>query len=226
MKILKNVTFLLITLILVACSMPQQKPIKVNDPDSDLQNIEKKDDMFINDSTIENIFIFDTNNKNFIKKNGYTIWCEKTINNSNSFETSKVKVQKTSGNSEMGFGLIFCSTTSETENYLLTVLINIKQQYNIGKVVNGVFTSLSNGWIHSSYLNPGNLENTIEINYITSGEFNKTFQLKLNDTIISYFSDADKVTPVFNGTKSGYAVSISPNEDFEKSNVTVKFTKQ
>lgn len=228
MKVVEKLKLVLAVLFLAGCSMPQQKDSKIDFVDEPFANIEQNNDLFEVSENSEVEFVFKTNNKSFIREDGYTIWCEKFENNTDNFIPIKCKVQKISGISEMGYGIIFCSKTeSLTQNYLLTVLINTKQQYNVGKVKNGKFISLSNGWNYSNVLYAGNSVNEIEVDYINDGQsYNKKFKLKLNGYEIIYFSDPEQVDPVFKNTMSGYVASISPLEDFDTSRVEVKYIKQ
>ncbi len=189
---------------------------------------EQKNDLFTNQEDNSDIYTFVTNNTQYKKRTGYTLWCEKYTNSSDNFETVKCNLKKLSGDSKAGYGVVFCSTKkANNKTYLLVVMINNIQEYNIGKLDDGKFTSISNGWIQTNKLYPGSssFSNTIEINYITEGEQINKFELKLNDYVVNYFSDKDNTTPVFTNTNSGYVVCISPYENFFTSNVNVQFKK-
>lgn len=225
----KELGIILGVLLLAGCDLPQKDidDTQLNIPNKDLGRIEKYEDVFI--QTAENTFELNTNQEEYLSEYGYTLWCEKHHNNIETFIPIKVEVEKQAGRTEGGYGIVFCATTeSKKKNYLLTVMINNEQKYNIGKVKNGSFTTLSKGWQQCLYLNSGlNMKNIIEVQYVQNDEekpeHNRKFEVKLNSVVVMYFNDPDVYRPIFTNTNYGYMAVITPHEDFKKSRVWVKF---
>ena len=102
---------------------------------------------------------------------------------------------------------------------MLTVLINANGYYTIGKVYDGVFRHINEGWESSKYIKRGlGIKNLINITY---DENNTNFTLKLNGCEITNFSVEEEI--LFRESKSGYVVVIANNENFPKNSVKVFF---
>lgn len=219
----KNVLFVF-CLVLIVLFNSCDLPVKTNSGNnSSAITAEQKNELFQKQNENSRIFVFETNNEEYLKESGYTLWSENYTNTSKNFEKIVCTVLKENGDSRAGYGIVFCcSTKSADENYLLTVMINKEGEYNVGKVVNGFFSSISNGWKECNFLNRA-LENKIEVNYMTSGEHINEFELKLNDVVVTYFADSENIQPVFENSKYGFVACIGPSEDFEYTTVNVKF---
>ena len=104
---------------------------------------------------------------------------------------------------------------------MLTVLINAKGLYTVGKVVDGVFSHINGGWKDSSYINKGHgTYNNVSVSY--DGE-SRNFMLRINGYDITDFTVPEEIS--FRGSRSGYAVVIAHNEDFPRTSVKVIFEK-
>ncbi|WP_407434584.1 hypothetical protein [Treponema sp.] len=216
------IVFLIMISLFSGCDLPVKTSYNHGN-NSSVSKAEKKNELFKKQANDSLTYIFETNNEDYLKESGYTLWSENYTNTSENFERIICKQKKESGDSKAGYGIVFCCLTkSPDENYLLTVMINNEGEYNVGKVVNGFFLSISNGWKECMYLKRS-LENKIEVNYITAGEHVNKFELKLNDVIVMYFSDSENDKPVFKNTKSGFVACIGPSEDFEYGKVNVVF---
>lgn len=226
---IKNLGIALTAMVFIGCDLPQ-KDINYPPsglPDDGLANVQKYEDVFV--QSAPGTFEVNTNQEMFLSEYGYTLWCEKHHNNTAFFIPMRVEVEKLAGRTEGGYGIVFCAVTeSENNNYLLTVMINNDQKYNIGKVKNGIFTTLSNGWQQCLYLKSGlNMKNTIEVQYVLNDEenpeHNNKFEVKLNGYVVMYFNDPAVYNPTFKDTNYGYVVVVTPYEDFRKSKLWVKF---
>ncbi len=163
-------------------------------------------------------YIFETNDSKYLKQNGVTLWCVKDINASTSFEEIEVNVSKQNGKSEAGYGVIFMQQEYEGKDFLLTIMINTKGEFILGKVFDGKFTAIRQ-WQSCSYLNKGyGIKNKINISMIDN-----TFRLKLNGYTITDFSISEKIN--IQNSKSGYVVVVSGNENFPNNSVKVIFEK-
>lgn len=163
--------------------------------------------------TVTGIVSFETNNTLYSTEYGYTLWTENN-EEQNPFTNLNVTLSKLGGNSDAGYGIIFCSY----DETMLVVLINTKKEYIIGELTGNLFTELV-PWTHISSLKAGlNQINTINISLV-SGEFSLTFNAGESIT----FSDTDE--PYHSYGKDGYIVVISPLDDFPNFPVSVTFKK-
>lgn len=220
--------------VFTGCDLPVKTPYEATeevivspvDQQNDLFESEPSDSQTNPQNSGKDVFVFTTNDKSLIRSTGYTLWCEKYTNTGSDFDSIVCDVQKLSGNSRMGYGLVFCSTTqSESQNYLMTVMINNASQYIVGKVVNGRFKKITSSWKYSSYLFSSTNKNRIEVFFHKDGEHQNKFELKLNGYTVEYFSDSDNPNPVFQNTKQGFVTCIGSQEDFDTSCVNVRFEK-
>lgn len=221
-KILLSVLTVLLVFF-VSCDLPVRTTITPEKQDIPL---EYKYELFEPDQNNAGKYIFEINDKSYLRPTGYTFWSENYTNSRSSFEGINYLTEKSRGSSQSGYGIVFCCKrdTSSGNVYFLAVMINDKKEYNIGKVVNGKFTSLTSGWKKCIYLTAGTDE--ILIRYLTSGENKNKFELSLNGYSVEYFVDQENPITDFTGTKYGFLVCIGPNEDFDNSSVKVIFEKK
>lgn len=181
-------------------------------------NVQEENIMFEKDAQT-NIFTFETNDTKYLGINGYTLWTVPNINTNENFDSIFVEVIKENGRAEAGFGLVFCEQKIEGKPFMLTVLINSNGYYAIGKVLDGVFGHINDGWKNSNYINKGyGIKNTIAVVYDND---TKNFILKINGYDITSFTVSEQIT--FKNSKSGFVVVIANNENFPSKPVRVTF---
>lgn len=213
----KTIFFILIGLLLTGCGLkPYEEEPELEIPQE--TTIAEASSLFNADESNKQIK-FETNEEKYLTAKGYTLWSSTKVNTSDSFEPISVTTIKESGRSEAGFGIVFCSNTTEEKSFMLTVLINTAGFYTIGKITNGVFCHINDGWKSSSFINKGyGIENKLDVSYDAD---KKIFNLKINDYDVTTFTVSD--TFVFKDSKSGYAVVIAANESFPNNPVKVSF---
>lgn len=165
------------------------------------------------------IFTFETNDTKYLGTNGYTLWTVPNVNASENFNPIVVETIKESGRTEAGFGLVFCEQHIEGKLFMLTALVNANGYYTVGKVSDGVFWHINDGWKNSNYINKGyGIKNTIAVVYDADS---KNFILKINGYVITSFTVSEQIS--FKNSKSGFAVVIANNENFPNKPVKVTF---
>ena len=117
-------------------------------------NLQEESSMFEKDEQ-NKIFTFETNDTKYLGANGWTLWTVPNANTSESFNPVAVEVIKESGRTEAGFGLVFCEQKIEGKPFMLAVLINANGYYTVGKVSDGVFCHINDGWKNSNFINKG-----------------------------------------------------------------------
>ena len=111
-------------------------------------------------------FTFETNDTKYLTADGWTIWTVPNANTTESFNPIVVEAVKESGRTEAGFGLVFCEQETGGRPFMLAVLINANGYYTVGKVCDGVFGHINDGWKNSNYINKGHgIKNTIAVAY-------------------------------------------------------------
>ena len=71
---------------------------------------------------------FETNDEKFLKKEGFTIWTTKKINETDVFEDFEVGMTKLSGTNTTGYGIVFCNQMLNDKLFMYVVMINNIQQ--------------------------------------------------------------------------------------------------
>lgn len=184
----------------------------------DQTNVQEESSMFEKDEQ-NKIFTFETNDTKYLGANGWTLWTVPNVNTSESFNSVAVEVIKESGRTEAGFGLVFCEQKIEGKPFMLAVLINANGYYTVGKVSDGVFCHINEGWKNSNFINKGyGIKNTISVAYDTG---TRNFILKINSYEITSFTVSEQIS--FKNSKSGFAVVIANNENFPGKPVRVTF---
>lgn len=219
MKVKKFCILLLSLLLIISCSLsPFEKDTSYRDTE---QTVVTEDSSLFIENESNNTYIFETNDTTYLTSNGYTLWGITDTNTSNTFNNISVSICKNSGRTEAGYGVVFCSQEVDGNDFMLVVLINANGLYTVGKVVNGVFSHINNGWKSSNYINKGlGIQNILLISYDT---VNNKFLLKINGYSITDFSVSEEIN--FINSKSGYAVVIANNENFPNNSVKVTFEK-
>lgn len=184
----------------------------------DQTNLQEESSMFEKDER-NKIFTFETNDTKYLGANGWTLWTVPNVNTSESFNPVAVEVIKESGRTEAGFGLVFCEQKIEGKPFMLAVLINANGYYTVGKVSDGVFCHINDGWKNSNYINRGHgIKNTIAVAYDAG---TKNFLLKINSYETTSFTVSEQIA--FKGSRSGFAIVIADNENFPGKPVRVTF---
>src|SRR5574344_1401580 len=154
MKVKDVAIFTAAAVFLVSCKMETYVRDSGYESESDTATAT---DLFLPVTAEENSYLFETNDSSYVTKNGYTLWAVPvTTGNTATFTSRTVKIVKESGCAEAGFGIIFCEQSTGVSGVynMLTVLINTKGQYAVGKIVNGNYTNIS-WWTDCAYLNKG-----------------------------------------------------------------------
>ena len=181
-------------------------------------NLQEESTLFEKDEQ-NKIFTFETNDTKYLGAKGWTLWTVPNVNTSENFNLVAVEVIKESGRTEAGFGLVFCEQKIEGKPFMLAVLINANGYYTVGKVSDGVFCHINDGWKNSNFINKGyGIKNTISVAYDTGA---KNFILKINGYEITSFTVSEQIS--FKNSKSGFAVVIANNENFPSKPVRVTF---
>lgn len=210
---MKKNLFSILILILLITSCNLQPFTEVEPPAQEETEIEENTLLF-EDTGSE--FVFESNDTKYITQNGYTIWCIKGTDPV--FSSRSLTAYKESGTGEAGYGMVFLHQKIDEKDFLLTVMINTKGQYIIGKVNDGDFSVISD-WKNCTYLNKGyGVNNKIEITYSE-----EKFILKINDKRITDFTVSEKIS--LNNTGYGYVTVISGTERFPENSVKIVFNK-
>ena len=181
-------------------------------------NLEEESTLFEKDEQ-NKIFTFETNDTKYLGAKGWTLWTVPNVNTGESFNPVAVEVIKESGRTEAGFGLVFCEQEIEGKPFMLAVLINANGYYTVGKVSDGVFCHINDGWKNSNFINKGyGIKNTIYVAYDTG---TRNFILKINGYEITSFTVSEQIS--FKNSRSGFAVVIANNENFPGNPVRVTF---
>lgn len=209
----------IVSIIFASCELAPFETTEVVEPIQPEQTyIEEKSTMFEQEKE-SNVFTFETNDTRFLKTNGYTLWTVPNVNANESFNPVAVEVIKESGRTEAGFGLVICEQKIEGKPFMLAVLINANGYYTVGKVSDGVFCHINDGWKNSNFINKGyGIKNTISVAYDTGA---KNFILKINSFEITSFTVSEQIS--FKNSRSGYVVVIANNESFPSKPVRVTF---
>lgn len=216
---MKKILFTILTfLILSSCGLsPNDSYEKESDVSANqgLENAVEKAELFVEDN---DAYFFEINDTKYKTEKGYTFWTVRKTNEKTEFETVKTDVCKESGINEAGFGIVFLSQKIDGKDFLLTVMINTKGQYVIGKYMDGTFSKISD-WKDCEYLNKGKgVYNRLEVSYK-----DESFTLKINEQKVSDFTISENVR--FWRSKSGYVAVVSPYEEFPSESVRVLFKK-
>ncbi len=208
--VISNLWLIIFLLSISACPVTPESSEDLDLLDNPI--IEENSILFEMD-TDTGVINFNTNESKYINEYGYTLWTE---NNElqNPFTNLNVTLSKISGNSDAGYGVVFCSY----DDTMLVVLINTNKEFVIGELTGNLFTVLQE-WIEAFSLNSGlNQINVIDIT-LNDGEFFLTFNA--GEAVV--FSDNDE--PYHNYGKDGYIVVISPLDNFPNVPVSVTFKK-
>ncbi|CAD7837755.1 hypothetical protein S1OALGB6SA_1358 [Olavius algarvensis spirochete endosymbiont] len=158
-----------------------------------------------------------TNDKQFSRLYGSSVWLPLSANPQNPFDVWRVTVSKSSGEENAGYGIVLCQQmVSNDVEAMLTVMIRVDRYYQIGKVIGKKYTKLT-GWKYSRNLNGGyGIVNEIEVER-GSGEW----VLSFNGEETERFKDEEE--PMLEGGIQGFLAVISPLERFPSIPVDIKF---
>lgn len=162
-----------------------------------------------------------TNDERYWSANGYTVWTVWNEGEADPFTTRTVTMAKSLGEGVAGYGLVICQVNRPgIGNTMLTVMINVKGQYTIGKVIDGSYQALV-PWKTSSCLKTNyGLSNTITVTYDAVA---LEYTLTINGNVVQTFKDESE--PRHTGGKNGYIVVFSPYDTFPSKTVDVLFTE-
>ncbi len=181
-------------------------------------NLQEESTLFEKDEQ-NKIFTFETNDTKYLGAKGWTLWTVPNVNTGESFNPVAVEVIKESGRTEAGFGLVFCEQEIEGKPFMLAVLINANGYYTLGKVSDGVFCHINDGWKNSNFINKGyGIKNTISVAYDTG---TSNFILRINGYEITSFTVSEQIS--FKNSRSGFAAVVANNENFPDKPVRVTF---
>lgn len=211
---------LLFSVLFASCSFSGYEKETENRNKTEENYIEEASELFVEqEKESEKMYVFETNDTKYLSSKGFTLWTENIKNESDNFSDITVTTCKESGNAEAGFGIIFCSQKIDGKSFMLSVLINAKGYYTIGKVLDGKFSYINNGWTECKNLYTGlGVKNTISVSYELN---NNQFVLKLNGIQVEKFTSSENIT--FKYSNSGYVVVISDKENFPTDSVKVIF---
>jgi hypothetical protein len=161
-----------------------------------------------------------TNEERFWSPSGYTVWTVWDGGESEPFTTRTVTLSKSEGEAMAGYGLILCHANRPGFGLtMLTVMINVKGQYTIGKVIDGSYQALV-PWTSSESLRKNYVSNTITVSYDDDAS---EYTLTINGTMVQTFKD--ETEPRHTGGKNGYLVVFSPYDTFPSETVDVSFVE-
>ncbi len=191
---------------------------KINPVSLEQTEIMEESSLFASDEQHKS-YTFETNRTEYLTANGWTLWTVPCVNTQENFKPLTVEVIKKSGRTEAGFGIVFCAQEIKGKQFMLTVLINGNGYYTVGRVYNGVFSHINEGWKNSNFINKGyGIKNTIAVTY---DEISRNFLLKINGYNVTEFTVSENI--LFKNSRSGFAVVIANNESFPNNPVKVTF---
>lgn len=217
MQYLKIISLLTFIFIITACGLsPFDETTNSTIPVSG--NMREENTLF--ETGADNcVFMFETNDTKYLGANGYTIWSVPYINTSDTFDEFTVETVKENGRTEAGFGIIFCAQQINEKPFMLTVMINANGFYTVGKITNGVYCHINEGWRNCRYIRKGlGVKNRLCISYDNERQ---NYILKINGYEITEFTVSENIT--FKNSRKGFAVVIANNENFPSSSVKVTF---
>lgn len=163
--------------------------------------------------------VFILNDKTYWSEYGYTLWTMEKGAGEAIFREREVQVSKINGDKIAGYGIVICQgmRVGYGES-MLTIMINTEQNYAIGKVIGGNYSSIKS-WTNSRYIEKGyGRPNDLKITY---DKVNKEYTLIINKNEVEKFKDERE--PVCEGGKNGYIVVVSPQDKFPQTPVHVTF---
>lgn len=165
-------------------------------------------EIFVEDAET-GLCVFETNDTRYLSENGFTFWYAPYKNVGEKLENICIDLRKESGRQEAGYGIVFGLQEIEGQEFLITVLINTKGMYTIGKVWDGHFEYIQD-WKNFHSIKKGyGVENKIEIFF---DEENAQFVLKINECNVTMFTVSENIA--FKDSRYGYAVVLSHSENF------------
>ncbi|GHV49872.1 hypothetical protein AGMMS49579_02560 [Spirochaetia bacterium] len=145
--------------------------------------------------------------------------------------TFEVMVNRLSGNSSYGYGMIFGGNSSSGGDYY-RLIITTNKGYQVRKRVGGVWTDFlpattGVAWPMAAALNSGlNQNNTLKVVRTTNSP--ATFNIYFNGTLVTSFTDNSPIINTLSAdTKFGlYAgVGVAADESFPNTPVDIRYTR-
>lgn len=164
---------------------------------------------------------FYTTDRKYRSASGYTLWSYSAGPGGSDDRT--VRVEKRLGNASAGYGLVLCSGVQDVggrdELVFMTVMINNRGEYAVGKVIGNEYRSLLPSlWERSERLR-GHAGNGNELRVVKAGM--NHYELYVNGGHETGFEDNE--APYCDaGGRDGYVVVIAP-DDLRGSAVEVLF---
>ena len=165
-------------------------------------------------------YVFRTNDSRFLTPDGYTFWFSPFTNTGNNFRKFTVQLRKESGDSNAGYGIVFCGTGRGAGCRMNCLLIKVTGEYLKGTVTGGAFERTGDWTRCNSIIKGFSQTNTVTIEHDNAS---RRFLVKINGDDVDFFNDGG--TSTFNGTYCGFAAVVSPHEDFEHDCVEVVYKK-
>jgi hypothetical protein len=174
--------------------------------------------LFVASAAESSLVEFATNDVAYMTDRGYTLWALKAAAQT-PFVSRTVVLNKSSGVSEAGYGIVFCHHGSDER--MLVAMIDEQQEYIVGEAVGSNFATIV-PWTVSSYLKKGpNQDNEIGVRLDPA---NGTFTLSINGADVKAFSAME--SGYDSGGDNGYLVVISPRDSFPATPVRVSFREK
>jgi len=158
---------------------------------------------------------FASNDPSFMGAAGYSFWVYGSVVEADTLHM-KVRVAKVSGNSSMGYGIIFAVQPGGADFY--TLLIDGNGNYELGKVKARIFTPIGGGWHASDNVLASGYNQFNELLVEASGGL---IQVSLNGLVMQSIADEGEVP--YSGGSYGFIVTTGPDEPSESNPVDVRF---
>lgn len=209
--------------ILTSCEVPLGRQW-YNRPDDGLAGVDVREGTFAEETELftesaasggRKKYTLRTNDTKYISSNPVSVW--KLTDTSTPYpEIVSADVSRQSGDGSAGYGIIFAARKKSGNTYFLTVMINTRKQYMIGKYSAGTMTVMQD-WKPSPRLKGGyGVQNNIRVT-----ESGGTIFLYFNGSFVESFKDTS--APALSTGAHGYIVTIPPTEAFPSTFVEATF---
>lgn len=210
----------LLSILLISCTLSGGDDYDDYDDWQNIEDTEFEEVSSLFDLQVDGSIIFETNDPRYWSSEGFTLW---TIDGNYAavatpFNGSSCTVSKSSGHYYTGYGILFCSgKNSDDQDAMYTLMINTRQQYAVGKAINGEYISIQS-WTGFAGLRYGyGASNTLKVSY---NEAQGIYEVYLNNEKVFEFNTQPDV-PVSGG--SGYIAVISPYDKFPDDTVRILY---
>jgi hypothetical protein len=217
---MKNIATLIITMttlaIITSCSVDTIYVPYTTDPTGDT-NLPVKTIYW--EDTMEGFTQFYTNDSKYIGVEGRSFWKIGELDEQ-PMTSYEVEVQKVSGDSYTGYGIVFCADTDDADSFYI-FSIDCTGYYHVLQIVDEQLDSQTGilvPWTFSEHLIKGyEKSNTVTVEYLGDNAFGFSIN---GHRIINV---TDDTVPQFDGGKYGYICGVSKYEDFPNAPVDVRF---